>query len=122
MPQLLLQSKRINDYSQLESLGLPDCIECGCCDYVCPSHIPLTLEFKTAKQVQQNIAFEKQRADHAEQRFETRNKRLEKQAEQRDLQLDQQIEVLENPATSTQDALKELLQRTEVNKQKDKQK
>ena len=122
MPQLLLQTKRINDYSQLESLGLPDCIECGCCDYVCPSHIPLTLEFKTAKQVQQNIAFEKHRADHAEQRFEARNKRLEKQAEQRDLQLEQQIEALENPATSTQDALKELLQRTEANKHKDKQK
>ena len=33
----------------LENLGLYDCIECGCCDVVCPSHIPLTETFRVAK-------------------------------------------------------------------------
>jgi electron transport complex protein RnfC len=122
MPQLLLQTKRNNDYSRLEALGLSDCMECGCCDYVCPSHIPLTLEFQTAKQAMRDIGFEKDRAGHAEQRFEARNKRLGQEAEQRDQQLHEQIEELGDPATSARDALEELLRRTETNKQKDDQK
>ena len=118
-PQLLLQAKRVNDYTQLELLGLPDCIECGCCDYVCPSHIPLTREFKTAKQVLQKISFEKSRASHAEQRFKVRNERLRQEVEQRDQQLEQQIEALNNPVSSAHDALEELLQRTSTGKHKD---
>ncbi|MCP4002008.1 MAG: electron transport complex subunit RsxC [Gammaproteobacteria bacterium] len=122
MPQLLLQTKRTNDYSQLATLGLPDCMECGCCDYVCPSNIPLTLEFISAKKTLRDIAFGKNRASHAEQRFNARNERLEKQSEQRERQLNQQIEALETPDTSTQNALKELLLRTEKNKHKDQKK
>ena len=30
-------------------LGLDECIECGCCDVACPSHIPLTEIFRQAK-------------------------------------------------------------------------
>lgn len=29
---------------------LDDCFECGCCSYVCPSHIPLVQQFRVAKQ------------------------------------------------------------------------
>lgn len=32
-----------------ESYGLRECFECGCCSYVCPSHIPLTHYFRAAK-------------------------------------------------------------------------
>ena len=28
---------------------LMDCFECGCCAYVCPSHIPLVQQFRMAK-------------------------------------------------------------------------
>ena len=28
---------------------LMDCFECGCCTYVCPSHIPLVQQFRVAK-------------------------------------------------------------------------
>jgi electron transport complex protein RnfC len=28
---------------------LGDCFECGCCTYVCPSHIPLVQQFRVAK-------------------------------------------------------------------------
>jgi electron transport complex protein RnfC len=31
------------------SLGLKDCIACGCCSFVCPSHIPLVHYFSFAK-------------------------------------------------------------------------
>ncbi len=38
---------------EYESMGgsyhLGDCFECGCCTYVCPSHIPLVQKFRVAK-------------------------------------------------------------------------
>jgi electron transport complex protein RnfC len=78
MPQLLLQSARAQDFSRLETLALPDCIECGCCDYVCPSHIPLTQQFRAAKQSRWDIGLEKRRAELAQQRFAARTARLER--------------------------------------------
>ena len=30
---------------------LNDCFECGCCSYVCPSHIPLVQHFRVGKQM-----------------------------------------------------------------------
>jgi Na+-translocating ferredoxin:NAD+ oxidoreductase subunit C len=32
-----------------EKFHLMDCFECGCCTYVCPSHIPLVQHFRVAK-------------------------------------------------------------------------
>lgn len=32
-----------------EEYHLMDCFECGCCAYVCPSHIPLVQQFRIAK-------------------------------------------------------------------------
>jgi electron transport complex protein RnfC len=40
---------RSGDSSGAVSLGLKDCIACGCCSYVCPSHIPLVHYFNFAK-------------------------------------------------------------------------
>ena len=39
------------DLEALERYGLMDCIECGCCDYVCPSQIPLAERFRDMKPV-----------------------------------------------------------------------
>lgn len=49
MPHELLAATRRGDAKDLEALGLADCIECGCCDYVCPSLIPLAPRFVAAK-------------------------------------------------------------------------
>ena len=49
LPQQLLHGVIANDPETLERHGLADCIECGCCDYVCPSHIPLTGHFIRGK-------------------------------------------------------------------------
>ncbi len=35
--------------TSLENLGLFDCIECGCCDVVCPSNIRLVETFRVGK-------------------------------------------------------------------------
>jgi electron transport complex protein RnfC len=32
-----------------DEFHLMDCFECGCCSFVCPSHIPLVQEFRAAK-------------------------------------------------------------------------
>lgn len=51
LPQQLLFYARSGNPTALRELGVQDCIECGCCDYVCPSHIPLAARFHTAKRV-----------------------------------------------------------------------
>jgi len=109
-PQLLLQAQRTEDFANLEQLGLSDCIECGCCDYVCPSHIPLTQNFIQAKQVVRDIAFESRRAVKAAARFNARKQRLQDQEEMRKQELDAQIEKIE-PVQATAGDGKEALER-----------
>jgi electron transport complex protein RnfC len=49
----LLAAKREYDaMADLFSLG--ECFECGCCSYVCPSHIPLVQQFRVAKSFLRN--------------------------------------------------------------------
>lgn len=44
----MLAAKR--EYDEMaERYHLGDCFECGCCSYVCPSHIPLVQQFRAAK-------------------------------------------------------------------------
>ena len=38
-----------NDFETVESLGVNLCMECGCCSFVCPAHIPLVQKNKLAK-------------------------------------------------------------------------
>lgn len=43
---------RKDRYEEMETdYHLIDCFECGCCSYVCPSHIPLVQYFRIAKQM-----------------------------------------------------------------------
>lgn len=44
----LLAAKREYDV-MAEQFMLGECFECGCCSYVCPSHIPLVQQFRVAK-------------------------------------------------------------------------
>jgi electron transport complex protein RnfC len=49
MPQEIWAAALHGELDALEPLGLYDCIECGCCDVVCPSHIPLVESFRVDK-------------------------------------------------------------------------
>jgi electron transport complex protein RnfC len=111
MPQLLLQSARAQDFARLETLALPDCIECGCCDYVCPSHIPLTQQFRAAKQSRWDIGLEKRRAQLAQQRFAARTARLDR---------DGQTDTVAAIHDVGQDELSELLRRSGIEDMADK--
>ena len=74
---------------------LDRCIECGCCDVVCPSHLPLTQYFRWGKSQLHKQFIEHERAEHARQRFEARNVRLEKQKAERQARLAAKREALE---------------------------
>jgi electron transport complex protein RnfC len=74
----------------MRAYGLTDCIECGCCDLVCPSHIPLTFDFRMAKARIRELADEKARAERARRRFEARSERLDREQQTRDEELERQ--------------------------------
>ncbi len=47
--QLGLLAKKQEFQRMADEYSLMDCFECGCCSYVCPSHIPLVQHFRMAK-------------------------------------------------------------------------
>ncbi len=50
-PALLAAAIEAGDYKEAEKIGLLDCIECGTCSFVCPSHRHLVQRFRVGKQV-----------------------------------------------------------------------
>ncbi len=82
LPQDLLRRSRTYDYQQLDILGLSDCIECGCCDVVCASHIPLTDNFRDAKHARRLHERHQRLADTAQSRYLSKQERLRLQEEQ----------------------------------------
>jgi H+/Na+-translocating ferredoxin:NAD+ oxidoreductase subunit C len=76
--QLHWHSKELN-IDRLLDYHLFDCIECGCCSYVCPSHISLVDEYRQSK----NRIWDNRRnqldADQNKQRYLNKQKRTEQQ-------------------------------------------
>ena len=101
LPQELLNASRRHDMAALTELGLEACIECGCCDYVCPSHILLTARFVDAKSAWREHRAEMQRAQHARARFEAREARQLRDRDQREDELERQVNAAQ--ATETID-------------------
>jgi electron transport complex protein RnfC len=49
-PSSLTALARNEEHQRMaDEYHLMDCFECGCCTYVCPSHIPLVQQFRVAK-------------------------------------------------------------------------
>jgi Na+-translocating ferredoxin:NAD+ oxidoreductase subunit C len=48
-PQRLGSLARAGRYEEMQEAHLADCMLCGCCAYVCPSHIPLAQLFRLSK-------------------------------------------------------------------------
>jgi len=68
---------RLHDYS------LFDCIECGCCSYVCPSHIPLVDEFRRAKSHIWNKRRQQLEAVQNKKRYLQKQARIEQQKQEK---------------------------------------
>ena len=74
-PQELHLAALARDFDGLDKLGLNDCIECGCCDVVCPSHIVLTEHFRGAKRAYAQHATRLALSSEAESRHQRREVR-----------------------------------------------
>ena len=49
VPLEMAKFARVDNFDQAQEYGLRDCILCGSCSYVCPSHIPLVQFLNTPK-------------------------------------------------------------------------
>ena len=76
-PQMLVSLAKKSDLESLRDYRLFDCIECACCDQVCPSHIPLVKYFQKAKVAISDQGEAKQRAEKSKSRYLSHNVRLE---------------------------------------------
>ena len=76
LPQQLHMQIKNRLWDEAEEYGLTACIECGCCDFVCPSHIPLVEWFRYGKGELRQRAIETQATLLARERFEAREARL----------------------------------------------
>ena len=83
LPQQLYWYASSNNYDAAQDYNLFDCIECGCCAYVCPSHIPLVQYYRHAKTEIWTQEAQKQAADIARRRHESRLSRLQRIKQQR---------------------------------------
>lgn len=72
------------ELDKAEQYNLADCIECGACSYVCPSHIPLVQYYRATKGELAQRRADLIQSDHARDRFEFREERLAKEKAEKD--------------------------------------
>ena len=84
LPQKMYWHIRSAAPNRAKAYNLFDCIECGCCAYVCPSHIPLVQYYRFAKTEIWTQEREKQKSDLARKRHEFRLERLEREKLERE--------------------------------------
>ena len=109
-PQELLLAAHANAFDAFDALGLDDCIECGCCDVACPSHISLTETFRAAKHAQALHRRQQALSADAGERFARRERRLEI-ARQRDDDLQNDLQRSVDDPASRRDAIQAALER-----------
>ena len=84
LPQQLYWHARARELDKTQAYNLFDCIECGCCAAVCPSHIPLVQYYRFAKTEIWAEERERIAADAARVRHEERQRRLEREAAEKE--------------------------------------
>jgi electron transport complex protein RnfC len=82
-PQKLLLDLSAGKLMRAREHGLLECSECGRCDAACPSHIPLLQQFRVAMTTVRERDAKMREADAARERFERRQRRLEREAVER---------------------------------------
>ncbi len=100
LPQQLHWYAHARDFDKVQDYHLFDCIECGCCAQVCPSQIPLVQYYRFAKTEIWKQEREKARSDHARQRHDFRQERLERAAREKAERLAKKKAALKKPAKS----------------------
>jgi electron transport complex protein RnfC len=49
VPTTIAAYVRLERIAEAEDYGAMDCIECGCCTYICPARIPLVQSIRGGK-------------------------------------------------------------------------
>lgn len=75
MPMEMVAHTRNDDFDTASQYGLRDCILCGCCSYVCPSHIPLVQFFQYGMGQQDERREATRKSDYIKQATEARAQR-----------------------------------------------
>ena len=101
-----------------QKYNLFDCIECGCCTYVCPSHIPLVQYYRFAKTEIHAQERDKQKSDIARQRHEFNLYRKERKQQEDEERRRKKKELLNKSVVigDKQDAIAAALARVEAKK------
>lgn len=76
LPLEMAARARVDDLDGASDYGLRDCILCGCCSYVCPSHIPLVQYFQYAMGQQDERRSAARKSDYIKRLTEARAERL----------------------------------------------
>jgi electron transport complex protein RnfC len=84
LPQQMYWHIRAKDFEKAQAHHLKDCIECGCCSYVCPSHIPLVDYYRFAKNEIREQKVVQTKADLSRDRHEFLLFRKERDKRERD--------------------------------------
>lgn len=94
LPQQIYWHASTNNFERATEYHLFDCIECGCCSYVCPSQIPLVQYYRNAKSEIWTLEAERKKSNHARERHEARERRLQQQKREREDNLRKKREML----------------------------
>ncbi len=98
LPQQLYWHAKTKNLDKTQEYDLFDCIECGACSYVCPSNIPLVQYFRYAKGDIWTREREKEKAELARRRHDSRQKRLEREKAEREAKRQQKKSALDAAA------------------------
>lgn len=81
LPLEMARSAKVDDFDHAQEYGLRDCILCGSCAYVCPSHIPLVQYFEYAKGELAERRNSQQKMTYTQELMASRAARVEAESE-----------------------------------------
>jgi len=100
LPQQLFWMASSKNFDLIQDYHLFDCIECGCCAQICPSQIPLVQYYRFAKTEIWNQERERIKSDHARDRHDFRQTRIDREKQERAEKLRKKKELLQKKKTA----------------------
>ena len=105
-PYALYWAARAKNLDAVKALNISECIECGCCSFMCPANIPHVHYFRYAKNAIRTKAAEQKAAEEARERFEFKEARLAREKEEKAEKLKKLAEAKKAAAEKTADSQK----------------